>query len=148
MKNTNANINTLTLKEIKTNAKVYSKLKNNDAPAGEYFFAFSKEQFDKGLAEIRKTTDAEVFSGAGGMIGTKKGFEKFKSHYDNVDKQIKEQCHPLAVFYYEYYNHESDYSFYDDTALKITQEYFPDFNLADYAKIVKQIRKQWCNKYA
>jgi len=133
----------LTLKKVKKEALIYRELKNQEAPDGEYFYAFSQEQFDKGLLEIRKTTNAEVFQGSYGMIGTKKGIEEFNAFYSNRDKRIKEQCTPIGIFYEEYQNHEGEYDLNQNTAEVITKKYFPNFSPTDYADIIKQIRKEW-----
>ena len=132
------------LDEIRKQAKLYEEIKENHAPDGEYFFAFSDGQFEKGLKEIRETSQEEVFkSGGAGLFGTRKGLDEFYAHYGNVEKRVQENCSPLGIFYYEYYNHEGGYG--DDETWEITKEYFPDFDFSapENVKAVKAVKDEW-----
>jgi len=142
------------LKAVREQSKIYQQTKDkNELPDGEYFFAFSQEQLDKGLAKMRQTTQAEVFNlGMGGMIGTKKASEELNKFFAEKENLIRQTCSPFGVFYYEYANHEGDYgardSEFNDEAEQITKEYFPDFNFADpnNRKVIKAIVDDWRNR--
>ena len=86
------------LREIKKQSVEYAKIKNQQAPDGEYFFAFSKSQFEEGEKKVRETSQEKLYLGPLGMIGTDKAISEFVNFYDKISKQIKKQCNPLAVF--------------------------------------------------
>jgi len=136
----------MNLKEIKKQSMLYERLKNNQAGPGEYFFAFSDEQFTRGEKKIREISPEKIYKSTAGLFGTRKGLDEFYAHYDGVEKSIQEQCPPLGIFYYEYYNHEGDYG--DDEAWDITRGYFPDFDFTvkKNANIVSAIKKEWAKR--
>jgi len=138
------------LKEVREQSQIYSQLKEqNKLPDGEYFFAFSKEQMDAGIAKLQRTTNDVIFSLGMGMFGTKKAKEELDKHFAERENFIRTNCKPFGVFYYEYANHEGDYGCYDcefnDEAEIITKEYFPDFDFHDpeNRKVIKIIVNDW-----
>lgn len=90
------------------------------------FFAFSNEQFAKGLASIRPLGEGEkLVCIGGGCYGTKDGADRLFKFYDEVNAKIKNECDPQEVYCYEYNNHESFYSFEGDLeAMKLVISIF------------------------
>lgn len=82
----------------------YRKLKyDTHAPEGEYFFAFSEQQFNEGA---KKCNGKKIYRAKYGLFGTKEGIKKFYDFYVNKDKIIAERCNPQEVYFWEYNNHE------------------------------------------
>jgi len=137
------------LREVSEQARVYAQTKKSELPDGEYFFAFGNDQFEKGLAKLRQTTQAEIFNLGMGMYGTKKAKQDMDKYFAERENVIREKCTPFGVFSYEYANHEGDYGAYDcefnDDAETITKEYFPDFDFykPKNHKIIKIIVNDW-----
>lgn len=92
----------------------YSELneKMSNAPMKEFgiFFAFNKEQFEEGYAELvrsGKLKDGEkVVRTIGGGFAVKGATERLLDYYDGIEAQIKAECDPQEVYYYEYNNFE------------------------------------------
>ena len=98
--------------------KTYRQIKDQQPVLFECFFAFSNEQF----AEGKKKAGIEgkkILDGGHGLYGTKEGIQKLFDHYDNVDKEVAEQCDPQDVYDYEFNNHECGYTNTDEEAIKI-----------------------------
>lgn len=86
--------------------KLYHKLKYDDQPPeGEYFYAFSNEQFSQQV-KAKHLEGKKIYSGGYGLYGTDKGIEGLLAYIDSVSKRIKEECNPQEVYFYEYNNHE------------------------------------------
>ncbi len=106
------------------------------------FWAFSKEQFDKGLEKIKPYREEgdKIVSFCGGGFGTPKAIKKMMEWHDEIDKRIAAECDPQEVYYYEYNNHESCINYEGDTeAIKIIIDYWgPDIarKITRYSKIM------------
>lgn len=93
--------------------KRYRELKDMhpDCDKCGVFFAFSNRQFHEGykhLIELGHINDGDkIVRGVAGAFGTKDGLDKFFKFYKERDTQIKEECDPQEVYFYEYNNHES-----------------------------------------
>lgn len=71
------------------------------------FFAFSNEQFEEGAKRIRPLKEGEKYVSCGaGLYGTRNGVDKYFAAIAEYDKQIKQECDPQEVYFYEYNNHE------------------------------------------
>ena len=135
------------LKELGVEIKLLRKLKEEQAPPGEYFFAFTKNDVEEGMARIGITDKSLIIPDRRvgmGLFGTAKGIKEFWDFQDSQFKRIQEQISPLAYFRYEYGNHEGEYNS-DGTAWTITKEVYPDFDFDDphNAKVIAAIRKEW-----
>jgi len=132
------------LKKLRQEIKILCDLKNEQAPDGEYFFAFSNEQFEEGKKRIGIEDNKQLCDAGSGMYGTKKGIEEFWAFHNERTKRIQAQISPLAFFYYEYGNCEGEYNS-DDEAWDYTKELYPDFDFADEynRKVVEAIRDEW-----
>lgn len=82
------------------------------------FFAFGQKQFDEAMEKKKKSgliADGEkIYSGGAGLYGTHSGITSFLRFYDEKDKLIKAECDPQEVYFFEYNNHESFYSWEGD----------------------------------
>lgn len=106
-------INMIEPKTIKT----YQKIKGGQVDSTKYavFFAFSNEQFDKGVAELKQKglmqEGEKIYSYGAGLLGTKRGLDEYLQALNtlskNMNKLIREQCDPQEVYFYEYNNYES-----------------------------------------
>lgn len=105
------------------NFMTYSELKEQQAPAGEYFFAFSNEQFTENR-EKAGLKDKEVLRGPAGIFGSEQGIKDFFRFYDELDQKIKEQCPPQEVYNYEFNNHECSYTGHDTEAWDIVKSIY------------------------
>lgn len=80
------------------------------------FTAFSKKQFEEGynkLVKLGHIKDGDkIYHLYGGCYVTKESYEKLSTFYDEIEKNIKSECDPQEVYYYEYNNYES-YIAYD-----------------------------------
>ena len=95
-------------------------------PAGKgIFFAFGREQFEKELQESG-LNPAEVVAAGAGMYGTREGIKAFLEAIHARLDALK-NCHPDALFAYEFANHESGYTREHSEALAITRETFPEY---------------------
>lgn len=86
--------------------------KQYNIPADEYgiFWAFSKEQFDRGYKGLIargliKDGDKVVAFGAG-CYGTREGYHRWVDEANAIDKQISQECDPYEVYLEEWNNHE------------------------------------------
>lgn len=100
--------------------RFYQKTKDTHPDADEYgiFFAFNREQFDKGykhLVELGFIKDGDKIQVSGmGAYGTKESLDAFYDFYRNRDKLIPEKCDPQEVYFYEYNNYECMYAWDGD----------------------------------
>lgn len=74
------------------------------------FAAFSNEQFKEGydrMVRLGHIKDGDkVYHLAAGCYGTKEGFERLSTYYEDIEKLIRAECDPQEVYYYEYNNFE------------------------------------------
>lgn len=96
----------------------YSEIKNQQPELDECFFAFSNEQFKKGIEE-KNLQDKKIFEAGAGLYGTNDGLEKLISFYENLRNKIAIECDPQEVYNYEYVNHECSYVGDDKEAILI-----------------------------
>lgn len=118
---------------IMINAKTIERYKelrksgvNVDLSEFDCFFAFTDEQFKKGLKSIRPLKEGEKLIQIcnGGFI-TKDGNERLDEFYKSIHEQIKDECDPQEVYFYEYNNHECMFSWDGDyDALDIIKHYW------------------------
>lgn len=96
----------LIINEAKT-IKRYKELveKRNNLSDKEIFYAFSDEQFKKGLEEHGLERE-KIFNLGAGMFGTQEGYDRLVAATDAIEKKIREECDPKEVYLYEYNNHE------------------------------------------
>lgn len=117
---------------------LYHQLKYNDQPpAGDYFWAFSQEQFDRAIKD-KHLEEANIVrvSGCGGLYGTSKAIADLEAYYVSVAKRIKNECNPQEVYFWEYNNHECMYSYEgDESAIQLIIDYWG----ADVARTIVRI---------
>lgn len=101
----------------------YQELKNQQPEMWECFFAFSNEQFREGV-ERMGLQGKQIYSGIGGLYGSKEGIDKFIGFYDKVSEQISKECTPQEVYNDEFCNHECGYVGNDAEAIAIVVDYF------------------------
>ena len=74
------------------------------------FAAFSNEQFKEGydrMVKLGHIKDGDkVYHLAAGCYGTKEGFERLTTYYEDIENTIRAECDPQEVYYYEYNNFE------------------------------------------
>lgn len=82
------------------------------------FFAFSNEQFDRGVESLKQRgfiKDGEkVFRMDGGCFGCRSGLEAMIRFYENKRKMIASECVPQEVYWTECNNHEVSINFDGD----------------------------------
>lgn len=95
-------------RSLKHYKELCNERNSGDITRFDVFFAFSNEQFAKGLKSIRPLQNGEklISIGAGGY-GTKDGVKRLFEYYDEINERIKNECDPQEVYVYEYNNHES-----------------------------------------
>ena len=100
------------------NIMTYQEYREIQPVMNNCFFAFNQEQFTAG---IRKhcLNGLKIYNAGLGLYGTKSGIEDFYKQYDDIDKQIKENCNPQDVYDYEYNNHECSYTNDDSQVLML-----------------------------
>ena len=103
----------------------YQEIKNQQAPLRECFFAFSKEQYEKGIAE-NQLENKKIYSAYGGLYGTEEGINELMAFYDGVSERIAKECTPQEVYDYEFGNHECSYTNDDSEAMMIVLGIFTD----------------------
>lgn len=121
---------------------LYHQLKYDDQPpAGDYFWAFSQEQFDRAIKD-KHLEDANIVrvSGCGGLFGTSKAIADLETYYANQCKRISAECNPQEVYLYECNNHEYMYNWDgDEEAIKIIMQYWGE----DVARSIKRIKANY-----
>lgn len=103
----------------------YSTLKNQHPELVDCFFAFSESQYQEAIIE-KNLQEKKILRAGGGLFGTQEGITKLYSDYENISKQITENCDPQQVYDYEFGNHECSYVGDDEEAIKIVSSYFSD----------------------
>lgn len=76
-------------------------------------YAFSKEDLLKWCIE-RGLTLKDLRRTVTGLYGTKEAIDKYLADMNAFHQQIKEECDPQEVYYFEYNNHESFYDLEGD----------------------------------
>ena len=96
---------------------LYDQLRYNSHPdINEYgvFWAFIEEQFDKGYKRLVKDgfikDGDKIYQTRHALYGSKESLDNFFKFYKQVDEQIKENCDPQEVYFYEYNNFECMFS--------------------------------------
>ncbi len=108
----------------------YSELKDKQPEMIECFFAYSDEQYEKGITK-HSLHDKKVYSANPGLYGTSEGIKQFFDAYDKIHEEIKEQCTSQEVYDYEFANHECNYTGDDSEALEIVKSYFGEGSTKD-----------------
>ena len=102
---------------------------NTVQPGKDVFFAFGREQFREAL-EQSGLDSSEVVAFGAGCYGTREGIKAFLQGI-NARLDALKNCHPDALFTYEFANHECGYTGEHSEALEATQAYFPDYQPTD-----------------
>ena len=105
--------------------KPYQELSDKHPEMIECFFAFSKEQIEKGIKE--KGLEGKKlcrYSDINGLFGTREGITQFLKFYDDRHNEIAAECDPQEVYDHEYWNHECGYVCDDSEAINIVIGYF------------------------
>lgn len=120
--------------------ELYHKLKYNDQPpAGDYFWAFSTEQFKQQL-KAKKLEGKPLCRVGGGLYGTHEGIEALEAYYASVRERIRTECNPQEVYFYECNNHEYMYNWDgDEEAIKLVLDYWGE----DVARGIKRIKANY-----
>ena len=113
--------------------KSYIEYKDKHPELDGCFFAFSNSQFAEGIKK-HGLEGQKLYDGGAGLFGTKEGIQKFIGFYDNLNKEIAENCDPQEVYDFEFSNHECGYTHDDTGAIKIVAATFGD----EKAKTVKR----------
>lgn len=111
----------------------YITLKDQQPVLVDCFFAFSNSQYNEAI-EKHNLKEKKILRAAGGLFGTREGIQKLYDDYDEISKQITENCDPQEVYAYEFDNHECSYVCDDEEAIKLVVSYFGD----EKAKEVKR----------
>jgi hypothetical protein len=128
----------------------YQEIKNQQPVLRECFFAFSKEQFNEGIAK-HNLQDKKIYKGFAGLYGTKEGIEELMSFYDALDKRIASECDPQDVYNYEFANHECSYTNDDSEAMMIVISTFTEeqsrsvkrkFGYLSYEELIERMEKE------
>ena len=96
----------------------YQELNNFQPDLNNCFFAFSKEQFDEGLAKCNLSITEKIVRAPGGLFGTREGINQMYADYAANDERIKKECTPQEVYTYEFLNHECHYTGDDSEAVE------------------------------
>lgn len=119
---------------------LYHKLKYNDQPpAGDYFWAFSQEQFDRAIKD-KHLEGKRLCRVGGGLYGTHEGIEALEAYYAGVRMRIVAECDPQEVYFYECNNHEYMYNWDgDEEAIKLILDYWGE----DVARGIHRIKANY-----
>lgn len=121
---------------------LYHQLKyEQQPPAGDYFYAFSQEQFDRAVKG--KHLEGAVIvrpSGCPGLYGTSKAIADLEAYCVSVAERIKNECNPQEVYLYECNNHEYMYNWDgDEEALLEVIRYWGE----DVARTIHRVRANY-----
>lgn len=101
--------------------KRYHQLRWEEQPdltAMGVFFAFSNEQFAEGKKSLEKRgflkNGEKIVRGPAGSFGTADSILEMMEWYEEQDKKIKSECDPQEVYFWEFNNHETPYSWDGD----------------------------------
>ena len=111
----------------------YQEIKNRHPEFIECFFAFSNDQFERGIKE-KQLEGKKIYNGGSGLYGTQEGIQAVMDFYDNLSLEIAEQCTPEEVYRYEYNDHECGYTGDDSEAMKIVISYFGVERTKEFAR--------------
>ena len=103
----------------------YQQIKNEQPILRNCFFAFSKEQFNEGIAK-HKLEGQKIYQAQGGLYGTNEGITELMNFYDNLNTRIANECDPQEVYDYEFDNHECSITCDDTDAMKIVLGIFTE----------------------
>ena len=103
----------------------YQQIKNEQPILRECFFAFSKEQFNEGIAK-HNLADKKIYKGYAGLYGTQEGINELMNFYDKLNERIAKECNPQEVYDYEFDNHECSITCDDTDAMKIVLGIFTE----------------------
>lgn len=82
------------------------------------FFAFSKEQYARGVEGLKKRgfiqEESELRQGTAGAIGSAQSLSKMYEAYREIDRKIVAECDPQEVYFWEFNNHETPYGWDGD----------------------------------
>lgn len=109
--------------------KRYRELSNEQPAGGDYFFAFSKEQFQQGydgLVSRGVIKQGEKICSAGNaLFGTRAGLDKMFEFYRQRRERISRECDPQVVYDFEFANYECEIDYDGDAnAMKHVIETF------------------------
>ena len=113
----------------------YIELKSRKNTLWECFYAFNDRQMNEGLEETG-LSKSEITHYGYGLYGSKRGIKKYLNFYDELNKQIAEQCTAQEAYDYEFDNHECDYTGDDTAAMVIVLGIFPSSE-------VRKIDRRW-----
>ena len=89
-----------------------------DLPAMGIFCAFSEKQFEEGVKGLIQRgfikDESELRRGIANTFGSPGSFKKMYAAYDEQTRRIKEECDPQEVYFWEFNNHETPYSWDGD----------------------------------
>ena len=132
--------------------RLYHELreKQGKIPCTEYgvFFAFSKEQFDrgyKGLVSRGLIKDGDRVTAFGsGCYGTREGMKRWTDEAKAIDERIRTECDPLEVYFEEWNNYECCIDF--DGDLRAVQRVLELFGLQATSEALKGRRFRPCGE--
>ena len=105
----------------------YKELKNAVIPLNGCFFAFSNEQFAKGISKLGISPDDAkemIYRGNYGLYGTREALTEYKAAIKENNALIAAECDPQDVYDYEFINHECKCTGDDLEAIRIVYAYF------------------------
>ena len=97
-----------------------------DADAIGVFFAFSDKQFNENrqklidLGTLAPDAKIKYHPSISGLYGTDESIGNFLAAYDDRAKLIPKECDPQEVYFYEWNNHETMYSWDGDAEANIS----------------------------
>lgn len=109
---------------MKGSKKLYSEIREGiNLEVKDTFFAYSDEQFKKGLKKWNLKIEDVKWAGVG-LYGTSEGIQAIFDQIDNIEERIKNEVDPQHVYDYEYINHECGYTGDDSEALSIVYDIY------------------------
>ena len=112
----------------------YRELTDEQPTLNKCFFAFSKCQFERGMAEAGIREDEKIYQDNYGLYGTKEGLEAVYAFYKERSKRIAAECYPQDVYDYEFANYECELIYDDEEAIQIVIDLFGE----ETAKTIKR----------
>ena len=106
------------------------------------FYAFSNEQFEKGMKACGYDENTKLVKDGMGGYGTREAFDERHKFYSSVEEEIRQNCTPDEIFEFEYWNHECGYTYDYSEALEIVRSYFPNYTPS--SELLGKLRKQYC----
>ena len=106
----------------------YKELKEKYYESDEgVFYAFSREQFEKGMIMCGYDENTKLLRNDMGGFGTKEAFKKREERLKAIKKEIQEKCTPEEIYKYEFVNYECGYTGDDSEAVEMVRLFFKDF---------------------